>query len=116
MRSAKFLLLHVLINSAIMGMVSIKIFFSQNLDTGSDDALVIPQILGVIPGLLFTVGQSMLMPDICPENNSGTTSNCGKVGSTSPLPVNISLTLSLPFLMLSFSLKTGAPKLTGGNL
>jgi len=79
MRSAKFLLLHVLINSAIMGMVSIKIFFSQNLDTGSDDALVIPQILGVIPGLLFTVGQSMLMPDICPENNSGTTSNCGKV-------------------------------------
>ena len=78
MRSAKFLLLHVFINTAVMGIVSVYIFFSRSLDSGSDDAIVIPQILGVIPGLLFAMGQSILMPDICPENN-GTTSSCGKV-------------------------------------
>lgn len=78
MRSAKFLLLHVFINTAVMGIASTYIFFSRSLDAGSDDAIVIPQILGVIPGLLFAMGQSILMPDICPENNSSTTS-CGKV-------------------------------------
>ena len=78
MRSAKFLLLHVFINTAIMGMASTYIFFSRSLDAGSDDAIVIPQILGVIPGFLFAMGQSILMPDICPENiNTPTT--CGKV-------------------------------------
>ena len=78
MRSAKFLLLHVFINTAIMGMASTYIFFSRSLDAGSDDAIVIPQILGVIPGFLFAMGQSILMPDICPENNS-TPTTCGKV-------------------------------------
>ena len=78
MRSAKFLLLHVFINTAVMGIASTYIFFSRSLDAGSDDAIVIPQILGVIPGLLFAMGQSILMPDICPENNISTTS-CGKV-------------------------------------
>ena len=78
MRSAKFLLLHVFINTAIMGIASTYIFFSRSLDAGSDDAIVIPQILGTIPGLLFAMGQSILMPDICPENN-GTTTSCGKV-------------------------------------
>ena len=79
MRSAKFLLLHVFINTAVMGIVSIYIFFSRSLDAGSDDAIVIPQILGVIPGLLFAMGQSILMPDICPAENNGTTTSCGKV-------------------------------------
>jgi len=78
MRSAKFLLLHVFINTAVMGIASTYIFFSRSLDAGSDDAIVIPQILGVIPGLLFAMGQSILMPDICPVNNSSATS-CGKV-------------------------------------
>ena len=78
MRSAKFLLLHVFINTAIMGMASTYIFFSRSLDAGSDDAIVIPQILGVIPGFLFAMGQSILMPDICPENIS-TPTTCGKV-------------------------------------
>ena len=79
MRSAKFLLLHVFINTAVMGIASIYIFFSRSLDAGSDDAIVIPQILGTIPGLLFAMGQSILMPDICPENNSSTATSCGKV-------------------------------------
>ena len=78
MRSAKFLLLHVFINTAVMGIASTYIFFSRSLDAGSDDAIVIPQILGVIPGLFFAMGQSILMPDICPGNNSSTTS-CEKV-------------------------------------
>ena len=78
MRSAKFLLIHVFINTIVMGIASTYIFFSRSLDAGSDDAIVIPQILGVIPGLLFAMGQSVLMPDICPENNGPTTS-CGKV-------------------------------------
>ena len=78
MQSAKFLLIHVFVNTIVMGIASTYIFFSRSLDAGSDDGIVIPQILGVIPGLLFAMGQSVLMPDICPENNGPTTS-CGKV-------------------------------------
>lgn len=78
MRSAKFLLLHVGLNTVFMAVTSACVYFSQNLDTGSDDALVIPQILGTIPGIFFAFGQAFLMPDMWPDTNSGD-GRCNKV-------------------------------------
>ena len=51
MRSNRFFILHVLFNTILMFCVSSFLFTtSENLDSNSDDALVIPQILGVVPG------------------------------------------------------------------
>ena len=51
MRSTKFFILHVLFNTILMCCVSSFLFTtSENLDSNSDDALVIPQLLGVVPG------------------------------------------------------------------
>jgi len=66
MKSGKFLLLHILINTFLMSTCALYIYFSKSLDTESDDALIIPQIFGVVPGLFFTIGRSFLMPDILP--------------------------------------------------
>ena len=49
MKSAKFLLMHVVGNTFLMLVCAIYIPFSRPLDTRTDDALVIPQLLGVIP-------------------------------------------------------------------
>ena len=52
MRSSKFFILHVLFNTVLMCCVSSFLFTtSEDLDSNSDDALVIPQLLGVVPGL-----------------------------------------------------------------
>ena len=82
MRSAKFLLLYVGIHTVLMLVISPIIYFHQN-DTGSKDALVIPQILGIVPGLFFAVGKSFLMPDMCAQTSDDTTS-CQKVNSVYP--------------------------------
>jgi len=78
MQSAKFLILHVALNTIFVAVTSVYVYLSKNLDKGSDDALVIPQMVGVIPGLLFAVGKSFLMPDMCPDTG-GNVTNCQKV-------------------------------------
>lgn len=78
MRSAKFLLLHVGLNTIFMFVTSCYVFLHHSKDSESDDALVIPQILGVIPGILFAVGKSFLMPDMCAARGDHT-DNCQKV-------------------------------------
>ena len=51
MRSSRFFILHVLFNTILMCCVSSFLFTtSEDLDSNSDDALVIPQLLGVVPG------------------------------------------------------------------
>ena len=53
-RSTKFFLLHVIFNTLLMFSVSVYLFTSSSdLDTSSDDALVIPQLLGVVPGKIY---------------------------------------------------------------
>merc|ERR1719474_2383780 len=73
MKSAKFLLLHVIVNTFLMIICSIYFLFSKRLDKRSDDALVIPQLLGVTSGLLFSIGKCLLMPDLCPVNTDDST-------------------------------------------
>jgi len=65
MRSSKFLFLHTLANTALMFTVAVYLLASRDRSghTGERDAIVIPQMLGVIPGLFFTFGTSVLMPE-----------------------------------------------------
>ena len=64
MKSTKFLIYHVLFNTILMSACSAYLFLSPGeLGDEADDALVIPQLLGVVPGLLFGIGQCFLMPD-----------------------------------------------------
>jgi len=72
MSSAKFLLLHVIFNTLLIGLTGAYIFISRRLDTGSNDALIIPQVLGIVPGLFFAVGTSFLMPGMCPSSQGET--------------------------------------------
>lgn len=99
MKSAKFLLLHVVFNTIIMLAVAVYVFFSQKLDSGSDDALVIPHFLGVIPGLFFAVGKSFLMPDMCPGGDEEITT-CQKVCGS--LKAGGKVCLSILFSILGF--------------
>ena len=58
-RSTKFFLLHVIFNTLLMFSVSVYLFTSSSdLDTSSDDALVIPQLLGVVPGKIYNGGHN----------------------------------------------------------
>ena len=51
MRSTVFFMFHVLFNTVLMFCVSVFLFTtSSNLDSNADDALIIPQLLGVVPG------------------------------------------------------------------
>jgi len=80
MKSGKFLLLHILVNTVLMSTCAAYIYFSKSLETESDDALIIPQIFGVIPGFFFTIGRSFLMPDILPvyeDNDTRAQQVCG---------------------------------------
>ena len=64
MKSTKFLIYHVLLNTILISACSTYLFLSPgDLGDDADDALVIPQLLGVVPGLLFGIGQCFLMPD-----------------------------------------------------
>ena len=64
MRSTKFLILHVLANTLLMSACSAYLLLSPGeLGDEAGDALVIPQLLGVVPGTLFGIGQCFLMPD-----------------------------------------------------
>jgi len=64
MKSTKFLIYHVLFNTVLMSACSTYLFLSPgDLGHEADDALVIPQLLGVVPGLLFGIGRCLLMPD-----------------------------------------------------
>eukprot|EP00092_Neocalanus_flemingeri_P002364 GFUD01002529.1.p1 GENE.GFUD01002529.1~~GFUD01002529.1.p1 ORF type:complete len:445 (-),score=110.94 GFUD01002529.1:454-1788(-) len=82
MQSAKFLMMHVVINTLLMLVCAVYILFSRHLDSLTDDALVIPQLLGVIPGLFFAIGKCLLMPDTCPDYDDNVTTCqrvCGQV-------------------------------------
>jgi hypothetical protein len=92
MKSGKFLLLHILINTLLMSTCAAYIYFSKSLETESDDALIIPQIFGVIPGFFFTVGRSFLMPDILPvyeDNATQAQQVCGAAKKGAKLAISI---------------------------
>ena len=64
MKSTKFFLLHVIFNTILMFSVSVYLFVTTpDLDTSSDDALVIPQLLGVVPGLFFSISYCFTLGD-----------------------------------------------------
>ena len=92
MKSGKFLLLHILINTLLMSTCAAYIYFSKSLETESDDALIIPQIFGVIPGFFFTVGRSFLMPDILAvyeDNDTRAQQVCGAAKKGAKLAISI---------------------------
>jgi len=66
MRSSRFLFLHTIVNTVLMFTVAVYLLANRDDSGGSmeeRDAIVIPQLLGVIPGLFFTVGTAILMPE-----------------------------------------------------
>ena len=76
MKSTKFLIYHVLANALIMSACSTYLLLSPGeLGNEAGDALVIPQLLGVVPGLLFGIGQCFLMPD-CMAGYDDDTTTC----------------------------------------
>lgn len=81
MKSAKFLLSHVVVNTFLMLICAIYILFRRQHDSRTDDALVIPQLLGVIPGLFFCIGKCLLMPDLCPVYDNEVTT-CRRICGT----------------------------------
>ena len=75
MSSTKFLIYHVLANTVLMSACSTYLLLSPgDLGHEAGDALVIPQLLGVVPGLLFGIGQCFLMPDCLAGYDNDTTS------------------------------------------
>jgi len=96
MRSGKYLLGHILMNSVLMGVCSVYIYFSANLlDQQADEALVIPQILCVIPGLLFGIGRSFLHADFFPvyeDDNSISDRACGACRKGMKIFLSVSFT------------------------
>ena len=70
MKSGHFLVLHTIISTALLGSCAIYISITRDLSVESDNALVLPQILAVIPGCFFTLARSILLietPLICHE-------------------------------------------------
>jgi len=75
MRSTRFFILHVLFNTILMCCVSSFLFTtSEDLDSNSDDALVIPQLLGVVPGMAFSIGYCFTLRDT--STQSGDAESC----------------------------------------
>ena len=76
MKSTKFLIYHVLANTLLMSACSTYLLLSPGeLGNEAGDALVIPQLLGVVPGLLFGIGNCFLMPD-CMAGYDDDTTTC----------------------------------------
>lgn len=70
MRSALFLILHTVINTVLLSSCAIYVLITRsgNLSESSGHALVLPQILAVIPGCFFTLARSILLveaPPLC---------------------------------------------------
>lgn len=77
MKSTKFFILHVLFNTILMFGISVFLFTtSSSLDSNSDDALVIPQILGVVPGLLFSIANCFTLAKSAQVQGEGDVEVC----------------------------------------
>ena len=63
MKSGLFLILHTVCNTLLLSGCAIYISVTRDLSTTSDNALVLPQILAVIPGCFFTLARSLLLLD-----------------------------------------------------
>ena len=77
MKSTKFFLLHVIFNTVLMFSVSVYLFVTTpDLDTSSDDALVIPQLLGVVPGLFFSIAYCFTLGDYVSDGSESRVQAC----------------------------------------
>lgn len=70
MRSGLFLILHCIVNTAMLSTCAIYISVTRDLSVESDNALVLSQMLAVIPGCFFTLARSILLlekerPNFC---------------------------------------------------
>ena len=63
MKSGLFLVLHTIVNTVMLSSCAIYISVTKNLSVSSDNALILPQILAVIPGCFFTLARSVLLVD-----------------------------------------------------
>lgn len=63
MKSGLFLVLHTVINTLLLSSCAIYISMTRDLSESSDNALILPQILAVIPGCFFTLARSVLVID-----------------------------------------------------
>jgi len=73
MKSGRYLMTHSVMNTIVLGLCFIYLYTNNKLDKEADEALVIPQILAVIPGLLFAGARSILHDDFCPTYSDDVT-------------------------------------------
>ncbi|TRY76978.1 hypothetical protein TCAL_12031 [Tigriopus californicus] len=67
MRSGLFLLFYTISNAFIISGCALYLMASRDLDANSDDALVFPLFLGVVPGTFFALARAIILPDLKPE-------------------------------------------------
>jgi len=70
MRSGLFLVLHTIVNTILLSSCAIYISATRDLSNEANNALVLPQVLAVVPGCFFTLARSILLvdvPSICHE-------------------------------------------------
>ena len=71
MKSGVFLIVHTVTSTVLLSGCAIYISLTRNLSETADNALILPQILAVIPGCFFTLARSTILfrdhfkPSIC---------------------------------------------------
>ena len=63
MKSGHFLIAHTVINTALLSSCAIYISQTRDLSVESEEAIVLPQVLAVIPGCFFALARSILLID-----------------------------------------------------
>eukprot|EP00095_Tigriopus_kingsejongensis_P007483 maker-scaffold580_size130538-snap-gene-0.24 protein:Tk07483 transcript:maker-scaffold580_size130538-snap-gene-0.24-mRNA-1 annotation:"xk-related protein" len=67
MKSGRFLILYTLSNALLIAGCAVYLTTSRDLDAESDDALILPLLLAVVPGTFFALARSLLLPDLKPS-------------------------------------------------
>ena len=67
MKSGRFLLLYTTSNALLLFGCGAYVAFTRRLDVESDNALILPLMLAVIPGCFFAVARAILLPDLKPK-------------------------------------------------
>ena len=66
-KSGRFLIIYTASNTIMLFGCAGYIVFTRNLNVTSDDVLILPQILAVIPGCFFALSRAILLPDLKPS-------------------------------------------------